>query len=302
MLIRLRRLTASLALVLGLAALLAGLPAVNAQIASPRGQNIAPAFEGWQENEDGSFNLLFGYFNRNWAEELTIPVGPNNNIEPGGPDYDQPTYFYPRRNRFIFKVRVPADFGEKELVWTLTSNGVTERAYGSLLIDYFTDDTVIQNNKGAGGGAGGQYELEGNKPPELRVDGPLTRSVKVGETLQLAAFASDDGIPEPRALPPIPFQFRVTPDSASGLWVSWFVYRGEGADVKFSPKQISVWEDIRDGANSAWSSGWGAPPAPPDGKWKASATFDAPGTYVLRAWADDGGLMTYEDITVVVSG
>ena len=302
MLIRLTRLTASLALVLGLAALLAGPPAVNAQIASPRGQNIAPAFEGWQENEDGSFNLLFGYFNRNWAEELTMPVGPNNNIEPGGPDYGQPTYFYPRRNRFIFKVRVPADFGEKELVWTLTSNGVTERAYGSLLIDYFTDDTVIQNNKGAGGGAGGQYELEGNTPPELRVDGPLTRSVKVGETLQLAAFASDDGIPEPRALPPIPFQFRVTPDSASGLWVSWFVYRGEGADVKFSPKQISVWEDIRDGANSPWSSGWGAPPAPPDGKWKASATFDAPGTYVLRAWADDGGLMTYEDITVVVSG
>ena len=302
MVTRLTRLTATLALVPGLAALLAGLPAVNAQIASPRGQNIAPAFEGWQENEDGSFNLLFGYFNRNWAEELNIPVGPNNNIEPGGPDYGQPTYFYPRRNRFIYKVRVPADFGEKELVWTLTSNGVTERAYGSLLIDYFTDNTVIMNNKGAGGGGGGLYELEGNKPPELRVDGPLTRSVKVGETLQLAAFASDDGIPEPRSLPPIPFQFRVTPDSASGLWVSWFVYRGDGADVKFSPKQISVWEDIRDGANSPWSSGWGAPPAPPDGKWKASAMFDAPGTYVLRAWADDGGLMTYEDVTVVVSG
>ena len=300
MMTRLTKLTVALAL--GLAVLLAGLPAVNAQIASPRGQNIAPAFEGWQENEDGSFNLLFGYFNRNWAEELHVPVGLNNRIEPGGPDYGQPTYFYPRRNRFIFKVRVPADFGEKELVWTVTSNGVTERAYGSLLIDYFTDDTVIMNNKGAGGGGGGGYELEGNKPPELRVDGPLTRSVKVGEPLQFAAYASDDGIPEPRALPPIPFQFRVTPDSASGLWVSWFVYRGEGADVKFSPKQISVWEDVRDGANSPWSSGWGAPPAPADGKWKASVTFDAPGTYVLRAWADDGGLMTYEDITIVVTG
>ena len=103
---RLTKLTFALAL--GLAVLLASLPAVNAQIASPRGQNIAPAFEGWQENEDGSFNLLFGYFNRNWAEELHVAVGLNNRIEPGGPDYGQPTYFYPRRNRFIFKVRVPA--------------------------------------------------------------------------------------------------------------------------------------------------------------------------------------------------
>ena len=84
--------------------------------------------------------------------------------------------------------------------------------------------------------------------------------------------------------------------------MSWFVYRGDGDDVTFSPQQISVWEDIRDGANSPWSSGWGAPPAPPDGKWKASATFSTPGTYVIRTWADDGGLMTYEDVTVVVTG
>ena len=243
--------------------LLAGLPAVNAQIASPRGQNIAPAFEGWQENEDGSFNLLFGYFNRNWAEELHVPVGLNNRIEPGGPDYGQPTYFYPRRNRFIFKVRVPADFGEKELVWTLTSNGVTERAYGSLLIDYFTDDTVIMNNKGAGGGGGGGYELEGNKPPELRVDGRSRGASRSANRCSSPPTRATTGFRSRGALPPIPFQFRVTPDSASGLWVSWFVYRGEGADVKFSPKQISVWEDVRDGANSPWSSGWGAPPARP---------------------------------------
>ena len=296
------RLKAALALVLGLVVLLAGLPAVQAQITPPRGQNVAPAYEGWQENPDGSFNLLFGYFNRNWAQELVVPVGPDNRIEPGGPDRGQPAYFYPRRNRFIFKVRVPADFGDKELVWTLTSNGVTERAYGSLLVDYFTDDTVIMNNKGAGGGGGGQFELAGNQPPELRVDGPSTRRVAVGEPLRLSAFASDDGIPTPRPLPKIPFFLRVTPDSASGLWVSWFVYRGDGAEVTFEPRQISVWEDMRDGSNSPWASGWSAPAAPADGMWKASATFDEPGTYVLRTWADDGGLMSYEDITVVVAG
>ena len=290
-------------LVLGIAILLVvGFPSVDAQIAPPRGNNIAPVFEGWEENEDGSFNLLFGYFNRNWDEMPHIPIGPNNNIEPSGPDYGQPTYFYPRRNRFIFKVQVPADFGDQELVWTLTVNGETERAYGSLLIDYFTDDTVIMNNKGAGGGGGGMYDLEGNIAPTLILEGEKTRRVSVGESVDFSAISTDDGLPPTRPLPNIPFSFRVTPDSASGLRVSWFVYRGSGNDVTFTPNQISVWEDMRDGANSAWASGGAAPDAPPEDRWKASATFAEPGTYVIRTWADDGGLMSFEDVTVVVTG
>ena len=51
------------------------------------------AFEGWYQNTDGSFTLLVGYFNRNSKETLDIPVGPNNRIEPGGPDQGQPTHF-----------------------------------------------------------------------------------------------------------------------------------------------------------------------------------------------------------------
>jgi len=35
---------------------------------------------------DGTFDLVFGYFNRNWTEEIAIPAGPNNRIEPNGPD------------------------------------------------------------------------------------------------------------------------------------------------------------------------------------------------------------------------
>ena len=57
---------------------------------------------------------------------------------------------------------MPADFGDQELVWTLTSRGKTERAYATLLVDYFIDDTVIMNNKGAGGAGGGAYNLDGN--------------------------------------------------------------------------------------------------------------------------------------------
>ena len=258
----------------GLAVIVTAGPAVTAQVASSaaRGQSIAPVFEGWQENPDGSFNLVFGYFNRNRVERIDIPVGPDNRFESGDPDQGQPTHFYPRRSRFLFTVQVPPDFGDQELVWTLTSNGETERAYGSLLIDYFLDDTVVQNNKGA------------------------------GEPLALAAYATDDGIPRPRSLLQVR---RVTPDSSSGLWLAWFVYRGPGERVTFDPLQPSVGEDTRpvaSGGNSNWSFGWEAPPAPPENRWEATATFDEPGTYVLRAWADDGGLMAYDDITVVVTG
>src|SRR5437879_2346746 len=95
-------------------------------------QTIAPVYEAWDRNKNGSFNLVFGYFNRNRDEIVDVPVGPENNIEPGGPDRGQPTRLYPLRNRYWFKVAVPHDFSQKELVWTLTVHGKTERAYASL--------------------------------------------------------------------------------------------------------------------------------------------------------------------------
>src|SRR5436309_15102061 len=54
------------------------------------GQNVSRAFEGWEQNADGSFNFLFGYMNRNWQEEIDVPVGSDNGIEPGGLDPGQP--------------------------------------------------------------------------------------------------------------------------------------------------------------------------------------------------------------------
>ena len=80
-----------------------------------------------------------------------FPAGPANSIEPGGPDQGQPTHFLPRRNQFVFRIRVPRDFGNRELIWTLTSNGKTEKAYGSLKPDYVVNATVMAANFGAGG-------------------------------------------------------------------------------------------------------------------------------------------------------
>jgi hypothetical protein len=297
------------------------------QLSYSRGQNISPAFEGWEKNDDGSFNFLFGYMNRNWEEEIDVPIGPDNTIQPGPVDQGQPTHFLPRRNRFVFRVRVPKDFGNKELIWTLTVRGKTEKAYATLRQDYFVDDLVQASEQGALGPGASNPTVRANKKPVLRVDGETTRSVRVGEPLTLVAWATDDGVPRarraigasfpidppPPGTPPVNPAWRppaqVTVGSATGLRLSWYVYRGPpspangfgaASRVTFSPNQIKVWEDTRAGANSPWAPRWMPPPAPPEGKWVTEVTFDTPGTYVLRCLASDGAIGTDRDVTVTV--
>src|SRR5262245_12791218 len=127
-------------------------PTVTAQTRYAAGQNVVPVFEGWERNPDGSFTMVFGYMNRNYDEELDIPVGADNNIEPAGlaagPDQGQPTHFYTRRQQFVFTVKVPKDWAKKDLVWTLTVRGKTEKAYASLLPFWELGPLVYQANRG----------------------------------------------------------------------------------------------------------------------------------------------------------
>ncbi len=288
---------------------------VSAQTSYSRGQNISPAYEGWEREADGSRYFLFGYMNTNWEEVIDVPVGPDNSITPGEADQGQPTHFLPRRNRFVFRVRVPDDFGNNdEMIWTLTTKGKTERAYATLRQDYFVDDLVKASEQGAIGAGTSNPVVRANLAPVLKVDGEANRSLRVGRPLTLVAWASDDRVPRatrrrpsrpgPDGTPPPrpgwspPRQ--ITVGSARGLRLSWYVYRGAGT-VSFSPLQTKVWEDTRAGANSPWANGWVPPPVPPDGKWVVEATFEEPGTYVLRCLASDGALGTDEDVTVTVS-
>lgn len=306
-----RRVSVGLALV-ALAVMATGRENNAQSLSYSRGQNVSPGFEGWEMNPDGSASLVFGYMNNNWDEEIDVPVGPDNGFSPLGPDVGQPTHFLPRRNRFVFKVRVPKDFGQKELVWTLKTNGVTEKAYGSLKQDYFIDNVVIASETGALGAGSSNPTLRANQAPVVTIEGEKTRKVQVGQPLELRATVADDGVPKApgqglpmptadtlarRALrPPI----RLTVGKFLGLHLSWFVYRGAGA-VKFDPPQVKVWEDTRAGANSPWAPMWVAGPLPPDNRWIARATFSEPGTYVLRARADDGALLGDEELTVIVT-
>ncbi len=287
------------------------------------GQTVSPGYEGWEENPDGSFNFLFGYMNRNWQEEIDVPVGPDNNIEPGGPDFGQPTHFLPRRNRFVFKVRVPKDWGEKELVWTLTMRGKAEKAYATLRLDSKVDDIVKASETGALGAGTSSPEVRANRPPVIKLDGDR-RTVKAGQPLPLVAWVTDDGVPKrrgqggvvgsntrtrgsdefaalfgtrnPAMIPPS----RATVGKVVGLHLSWFVYRGAGS-VTIDPPQVEVWEDTRTGANSPWAPLWTPAELPADGKWTATAIFNEPGTYVLCARADDGALVADEQVTVTVT-
>ena len=149
----------------------------SGQVVYSSGQTVAPAYEGWEENPDGTFDLVFGYFNRNLDERLDVPIGPQNEIQPGGPDRGQPTHFLPRRSRFLFRVKVPKDFGNKELVWSLTTHGRTEKAYATLKPEYVLDNVIVMRDTGFFGQHGQDRE---NKAPTVSIEGEPHRRGRSG--------------------------------------------------------------------------------------------------------------------------
>ena len=247
------------------------------------GQNLQPVFEGWEQNLDGSFNMVFGYLNRNYEEELNIPVGPNNYLEPGDLDQGQPTFFYPRRQRVVWRVRVPADWGDKELVWTVTAHGETDMAVGWLVPEQIIDEQVIAMNRSGGGAP----DVE-NEAPSISLVESHEQTVGIDETLTLTAVIGDDGVPVMR-----PARQSRPPGrrNALGLRLAWIQYRGPGT-VTFEPFTPPMADH---------TPGWTPPEIPGDGKIVTTARFSEAGTYVVRGMADDGYLYTPVDVTVVVT-
>ena len=159
------------------------------------GQDVAPVFEGWEANADGTFNLVFGYMNRNYQEELDVPIGPDNKIEPGKPDQGQPTHFYVRRQQFVFKVRVPKDWGDKEMWWTLTVGGKTNKVHGVLDPVWELGPLVYQENRRGPGET--KYPSEEEAAPSIEMVGPSYVTAKVGVPVTLTVDLADDGHPVP---------------------------------------------------------------------------------------------------------
>jgi hypothetical protein len=230
------------------------------------GQSVTPAFEGWYRNPDGSANILIGYYNRNTKEILDIPVGPNNRIEPGGPDRGQPTHFLTGRQWGVFTLTVPKSFGEdQKLTWTIVANGKTTSIPFGLnqnwVISPFIDATD-------------------NTPPFIGFEeagpflqGPprgISRSLEVAAQapLTLNIWAADDA-----KIPPTFAQFAAMIPAIS---LTWTKFRGPG-DVQFSNAKPKVEK-----------AAFKAPPvATFTGKSTTTATFSEPGEYLLEIAAND---------------
>src|SRR5262245_53678109 len=150
------------------------------------GQGVAPVYEGFDINPDGSFNMWFGYMNRNYEEELDIQIGPDNTFEPGG-DRGQPTHFVTRRHKDVFKVTVPKDFGNQTLVWKLTSHGRTDQVAATLKPVWQIDR--LRTTRG-----GNSENVSSNLPPDAKV----FVAKRDDATATLTVMATDDGLPKRR--------------------------------------------------------------------------------------------------------
>lgn len=233
-------------------------PAATAQLVQLRhwtGQAVAPVYEGYDVNPDGSFNMWFGYMNRNYEEELDLPVGDANKFEPGSNsspnsspnssfDRGQPTHFAIRRHKDVFKVVVPKNFGDQQLVWTLTSHGQTEKVIGTLKPVWMIDR--LRTTRG-----GNSENVNSNTPPVAHVE-PLEQTVAASASATLNVSATDDGLPARNGKP-------------FGMTVVWEKYRGPGT-VEFTPAKTKF----------------------VDGNASAKASFSEPGEYILQAVVDDG--------------
>jgi hypothetical protein len=221
------------------------------------GESVTPAFEGWYPNPDGSFNLLLGYYNRNQSQVLDIPVGPNNRLEPGGPDRGQPTHFLAGRQWGVFTITVPKDFGAKRLTWTIVANGQAMSVPIGLIPDYNVEPF--------------EDAAMGNTPPTLRFEaagaaytGPpngfaASLSTTLPDPVALAVWASDK--PPKREVPPLAGFPHAPP-----LVITWTKFRGPGT--------VTI-RDVKPEIDKK------------DGRAATIATFSEPGEYVLRAQAND---------------
>ena len=268
-----------------------------------RGTSVTPAYEGWYYDKDGSTRLLVGYFNRNTKQEFDIPAGPNNRIEPGGPDQGQPTHFQTGRQWGVLAIRVPKEFGQKKLTWTIVANGFTNSITLHTQADYVVEPFEDAASK--------------NTPPKIMFQpggpaftGPPTDTVAsyttaVNTPLALTTWVTDEGpkinVPETTGRGRGRGRGRGTGDAgAAGASGATGATGGRGPRGDLAalglpegftpPPPIAVkWAVYRQPAGATVKFDPAGPPIDKDngGKNTTNATFGTAGEYTLRVQVND---------------
>ena len=223
------------------------------------GNPVYPAYEGWYNQPDGSITLLVGYFNPNTDEVVRIPIGEENFISPGVPDQGQPTVIQSGRGHGVFTLNLPADFGGQQISWTLTTNDQTVTVPMHLDTQWILEPLLDAGN--------------GNEPPTIRFSGmgeghtgpPIgiahSLSGSVGTPMELSVWTTDVK-PTDESIAAAAARSR-----RPALILKWHLLRGPG-DVEFSEPE----QEFEDSSDQNPST---------------TATFSAPGEYLLRVEALD---------------
>lgn len=225
-----------------------------------RGQVVAPYFDGWYANDDGSYTLSFGYLNRNTEEVIEIPLGADNFIEPAEFNGIQPTSFYPanyggfsgRRERGVFAVRVPAEMRNQDVWWTLRLRGQEMKVPGRVSSDAYELGYIPM----AAGSLMPALRLEASGAESFGREGIFaagTKTARVGEPVDLSVWVRDRGERDRR------FPVNAT----------WIKHQGPGR-IDFSP-----------------ATGRTPSEAETFQELSTTATFDQPGEYVIRVRVDN---------------
>lgn len=279
---RVRPVVASMALVL--LANIVIVVAANAQQAtrplrppSPGGLPVIPFMEGWYANEDGSVTVSFGYHNRN-TEDVIVPMGENNRIEPAQLDGMQPEIYFSGRHPGVFAVTIPASMGDESVWWHIRTGDLEE--------------LKVPGERGSNA-----YELDRNVRPQGSVQpliwfesgkkgsGPEgvvatnTPVIAVGVPLTLNVETEDPSVRDPsNPLFAKPLDTRVI----------WYKHQGPG-EVSFAEHASTpfITADARStrGMIPAADSRVAVPAG--KGPAKVMATFSEPGEYMIRARLDN---------------
>ena len=249
-----------------------GLPVISSQMQHARGQYVVPLYSGWFTGADGRTYAAYEYLNRNSAETLDIPIGPDNRFTPGPADRGQPTHFLPGHRPGVFAVPLPAGSTE-EISWTLRIRGESFSMPSNLGPLYEIEGLVSQAGL-----------FPGNTPPVVRLapEGPSGQgpggptgalAATAGAPAVLRVWATDDGLPPPpdpdKVLRSLQTRYRRADPGLGGVTVAWSKYRGPGT-VSFADAAVQVVEGVAE----------------------TTATFDRAGEYVLRALVSDGSRIT----------